>query len=64
MKNTKGNKTTLELSLSNSNVIGQIALNSYILFVVFKLPIFCNASGMPNESCDDFGESPFIVVVN
>jgi hypothetical protein len=53
MTYTKGNKTALELSLGNSNVISQIALNRYILFVVFKLPIFCNASGMPNESCDD-----------
>jgi hypothetical protein len=52
----EGNKTTLELSLANSNVISQIALNSYILFVVLKLPIFCNASGMPHESCDDSGK--------
>jgi len=52
----EGNKTTLELSLGNSNVISQIALNSYILFVVFKLPIFCNASGMLNEPCDDLGK--------
>jgi hypothetical protein len=56
MTYTKGNKTTLELSLGNSNVISQIALNSYILFVVFKLPIFCNGSGMPNESCDNLGK--------
>jgi hypothetical protein len=52
----EGNKVTLELSLGNSNVISQIALNSYTLFIVLKLPIFCNPSGMPNEPCDDLGK--------
>ncbi len=36
----KGNRTTLELSLGNSNVISQIALNNDISFIFSSCPYF------------------------
>jgi hypothetical protein len=59
----KGNKTTLELSLGNSNVISQIALNSYILFIFSSCPYFVMQVEYQMSLVMIWG-SPSIVVVN